>query len=438
MKTNTWLKRCVAGTAAITVALTPQTLAIPQEAGSPNQSSNIRLAISLPQPIDESDLEQYRQMLDLSDAQVIFSHHAHESYVERFQGLARTKFEDLTKLSALAGDALGEGYTPAAGALQAEFSDLQSEIEQGIVAIDEELFARMSAVLSESQLNRMPRVQWHRERARSFPLDVFVRAARIDLARLIDQQKLAPQSMEAIEAMQIEYEAQLTPLIASLKREAKKNSVARMNALISYFYAPNGERLEEGTPEATARGEVYLRNLKTLSEQEGRTERRLAELNNQFVPRFLGVMMASEAREFEKQFLEAGYPVLYPDPTDPRDLLDELVDFPTLDPAVKEALQAMRQRHRESYKSVCKEMANEYDNWYETIARTRAQGDYESYREKMRTLRAKRWKLNEDCIQQLADTLGNWDADYSNRLREMQQDVAAIRERGETDGFPGM
>jgi len=398
----------------------------------------------LAKPISPADIQRYGQILNLSDPQRAFLDTMYARYIEQAEHWKQNRVSAVRDMAQITANEMnrntgpsGAGCSPYGVSLYAEFIKMVLKIERELESADSELFDQLSTVLARAQLESLPRVQWHRQRARCNHFQT-MRAARLDLSQMVEEMQLPDDAMDSMRTVMSEYEAAITPLMTRYDQDSMKNGVESYQALADLDYSPSGEFLEDNTPAAKIRGDIYLQRMSALAAGPARLERRVCDINRQFLPRYLEVLPEPRRGDFRERFQMSAYPKVYPDLGDPTPLIREIIRSEHLQEQDRALLEAVLTSFTDSYELVNTKMVTEYESWCEHIAATGNNVGYVDYRQNMRDLRAKRFDRARGFVKQLKDLLP---IDQYKAENSMLDDFLATLEvriqRGQTDDFPG-
>lgn len=204
-------------------------------------------------PISIDDCDYYVEQLELSDEQRAFLHDAWLKYAAQWDELdgelmlvVRRAADRAQQLQTL------EAYSAAAVDAWSRFDDAEGALLERQKELDASLFQVMLPVLTETQLNRFPRVIQHRDRVRAGGFPSVIPAAGIDLteiARSVDALATNPTLDQLIQ----QYEAALTQ--SMIKRHAAIRPASRENNILFHDikYDSDGNPRDFAAPEHAAR-----------------------------------------------------------------------------------------------------------------------------------------------------------------------------------------
>lgn len=397
------------------------------------------LDLGLPQHITSDELIRYGDLLSLSKEQGAFLNLAHERYLEKHKELNRTKIGALKKLAITASEVSRDGITRQASAVRDQFHQMQAEILRDTVDLEDQMFNMLSSVLSDVQLTLLPRVQMRRQRARCCFLG-FIPASRIDLAQWIEESGFEAEVMVDLDPLMREYESALIPLYVRLDKALRKNAGKIDRDLAYEMYDDAGNRRQEGTPEeAMVRARATTERREHILADGVRLQKRIADLNEQFLPRFLEKLPEPQRSAIETRFLQEAYSRVYPDVLQPGELFSNIMgsELPTKE--IQDALVQLHDAFEISYEAISQQMTAEYSRWCEYKAKQHgyAGEDYLPYQEKMRRLRAERWERSEQFVRQIAAILPpEAKTVLQQEFEAYEKLVSSVRQRAEMDNYP--
>jgi hypothetical protein len=403
------------------------------------QQQDATMLMTLPAPISDADLLRYGEYLDLSAAQSRFLHEAYQRYRTTHASIIKARLPELDALNAEACRFEG-GVTHALVAANEAFHGKEKEADEQLAHADAAFLDELRPVLSEQQIQQLPRVLNHRARARCSMLALrAVYASRIDLSALVDEIVADRAVLQQIDRLLLEYEQQLTPLTVHLEERIR----AQEQGLLELIAWEQRDDVDAPLPvrEQVARGnEVQERRL-ALLEPSAVLQRAIASLNNKTLAALVEQLPADRAAILRVRYADAAFPVIYRVGNDNAfDLCDRLAAVQGLNKEQHDALIAQCETYRESYKSMCAEMERLTADWQDEFARTRGMGPkYEPYRLAMRDLRDKRWRATLAFLRQV-ESLVPHDAapDIGDACRDLRRMIENAIRDSQQDPFPGV
>jgi hypothetical protein len=377
-------------------------------------------------PLTDADLELYSRWLGLSEAQCAFSRLIYEHYRSDCDALIRRSLPEILQYAEdVASAQKAANYDDQAVLVTGLFFEAQKQLEQGLQRLDAKLLNELVPVLNETQLGEMPRINMHRQRARSVQWDRAILSARIDLADLVRSLALPEHVLNAADPLLLEYEAALTSLVVQLDR----NRYDRAMKLVRITNEFQAGRIPDMLP-----------SIEQILAAPSALQRRIAALNRDYVDRLVQELPEQYADAVQKSFYQMAYPKVFPDLTDPAGLFEEMMRSDLIGEDLHNELQQKWIAYRAVYDSLCHSMMRYFDEWQEHFARTRtlATKKYEPYQIRMRSLRGERWDRNlrfTNDIELLFTP--NLQAEFRAKFAQYRQKLQGFRDRGENDSYPG-
>lgn len=355
----------------------------------------VHVPIWISHPIDDSFAIRARQVLSLSEAQVVFLDTILRSNAEQDRALRDRHLPELRARSISLGErgslitqesASAEEYASFVVACK-EFNDELARIERGV-------FTSLLPALTAKQAESMGGMEDYRARQRYAvaPADRF--ATRVDLADLIlEIEQTAPlQRSNAAEfdALLESYEAAMTH-VARLRSLRKMESMQRVPVLV----AANAREADD-----SARSDRFSQ-IDRLARAADAPERRIRDLNNTYVDVLADLLLDPDAERFRHEYLSRAYPEVWPNPFDVSDLISTCAR--ELPPGERVTADSIALKAGHAMAAVSDEMRQRVDKWLDQLPRNGEfdPASFEVYKREMDDLQARRRMVAETAIASL-------------------------------------
>jgi hypothetical protein len=258
-----------------------------------------------PDPITATDFEHYCHRLSMSDEQIQAALSMHERYKTAFAKLRAGEIEDFLQehgeLSAFSFSLDQEALNKKSKAL--------SKVLDRIRTVDNRLFDEVQALLTEAQVERMPRVRQARERDRfrgSMPMLGLLSnpAASVDLSRIIDDMELPEDVYAAINPQLAEYERRLTAETRALADMSLNQGSAMAQRLADKQF--NAESLSD-PEQAGAAIDAMFQAMNEIREEMNTKLNRVAALNRRTMRELGRALPTEHADALARRFYARAY-----------------------------------------------------------------------------------------------------------------------------------
>jgi hypothetical protein len=145
--------------------------------------------------------------------------------------------------------------------------------------------------------------------------------------------------------------------------------------------------------------------LSLLYQARGRSQSRIADINDEHLPRLVEHMSAAEGQRLTNYYKAQAYPRVYPDPIDPEPVYRRVRDADPIEDEFGALLDAIWQRHRMDYARVCAALENESKGWQEQAAFTGSRNGAPAHEEELVRLLRERASLSNSFLEELWRTL---------------------------------
>lgn len=315
----------------------------------------------VPPPISHEDLEWYEEILHLSDAQRLYLQKFHEDYLVRCWHLERERIPDAKALVR----SMPSNSSPMYFERLQSWREFQYALGDRIVAEDDRLFLAMEIALSDEQREDMARVRSQRLRARSTTSWRGLSESTLDLSKL---SRLLPIAARIpLESLMPEYEARLTPLLVNADRCFREGSLRRQRLVHEMRFDDHGRPIDNSAAGALERFQKIAEQRAATYAADARCQRRLVEVNRQFLPRVLGALDSADARVLQDLYRERAFARVYPDRNDPEMIYLDVAHDDFLADAFRPTVEAIWTHYRRQYEAKCAEMEDETRRWQEQL-----------------------------------------------------------------------
>ncbi len=397
-------------------------------------SSN-RYAIRLPRPILNEELEQIAHTLDLSAEQRAFLQSLYDiDYRPRFDQILRERMPELQQRSSGAGTL----FDPTTVRHAATFMDAQEQIRAALELVDEDLFAKLEAVLAEPQRASIDRVRTRRSRACTDPDHREILPANIDLWALVHQLKVTPTDPHELDRVLAEYEREVTPLVIELDTLFRQKGADLLWYLVWQRFDDDDTPLERGSQRRLARSQEFGLLRRGVLADSCRLQLAIVDVNRKYLTMLVDPLVDANAqRTLHSRFLELSYPHVFPDHDDATSIYGALVASDDVPDELKLACQQKWDEYRRHVDAVNEEMCRHFDRAMEDLARYQGIVDHVAARNQLRKLRSQRMELHERFLSFLRGILPEESTVLRNRLSDSMAHLSARKSWATSDAYPG-
>jgi hypothetical protein len=382
----------------------------------------------LPNGVGLRELDRYRRLLDLSDAQMGFAQTLYEQYLRDVNEL---KEREEPALSDAAVAAAGGGDQPEGLRACEEFASLHARIAGDLRAADHRFLDGLQAILAEDQRPELAKVNVSRERSAVNLLDALIPGANIDVRDLFERTVTDPEILKRLDGTLCGYDEKTAASATALYTSHLRRAPVMKRPAVYQARAARGEPVNPAEVQAARdeRAGVLAR--------DGGVESDLARANEQAANDLAAALPERERRAFLSEYQRLAYPGIYPDDVDQQTLIDRLRPD-DLSGTQWEAVQLVVARHATDSARASHELEATFLEWRTELAATRTAraGTYASYRTTMRALREHRWTVHERFLKDLQAILppgSPMQGEVASRMSE----IDSVRSRAVSDVFPG-
>lgn len=314
------------------------------------------LELHLTPGISNSEIDQYSDLLVLSDAQSpelrrVFEAYRVEDHIHRSK-----EVEPLLQQSS----SFAEDGIPFEADSYREFVRERDNLVKALIRREDHLFDSIVAFLGESQVEALPRIRMLRSRIRFALPPTHYPGSHIDLVSLVDEhfkdsKNAAGLSRDAIAPILLEYETVITPLFER-----------------RYYRALEAETETKLHQEAArAAGEIdrpeFREARRLLLRPPVQVAKQIHDINVEYVER---ISEKLGTRVISKRFRELAYPGVFPDPYDLDGLFEELDAIETLSDDDRNRVVAVKSSYRTTRLSIDEKMVRRFVDWSADFAET--------------------------------------------------------------------
>jgi hypothetical protein len=415
------------GLSQLVLALQAPTEVATSPASAPEKSA--RLApVRLPNPITQELLERYCDILGCSEAQRIYADFVFHRYREQFDSIRSTGIADVLATYEIAIHAEASGDLLGYAARYADMYGIAFNMDDKMVAAENTFFSELESFLAESQRPQMARVRMHRTRDRSPQFENYIHESTIDIAALVELQNLDPQSTAIVDPLLLEYERAITPWFAERDRIIREHLVAANDAFVGAIVAADGRQLDFNNPGDKARFQANRDERARILAEVAAAQKKIARANRDWLPRIMPFLPSDTARNVKAAYDTIAWRYVYPDTTDPNDLLETMLSSSGLDPELRMILESRISQYRSNYEALCSKARRLNELNEEQFAGTNDHSGMQDRRKEIWDLIHERVRLNRDIVATIAGMVPPEIASqHAQAIRSFDKRVAAAR-----------
>lgn len=360
---------------------------------------------ALPDPISSNDLEDYAKRLALSDQQLLAISEHHRQYLELFRQLREGEINDLLEQM----QTIRRRFDPThIGEIVPVLKSL-SNLMRRIGTLDEQFFSQMQTVLTEEQVERMPRIRQQRERARygseiTRIIDFLNPGVRVDLTQLIDRLDLADEDLAQIDPVMIGYESQLTSDARKLFDTTINAVIRGVGELESMGFTPDAMQDRQQVMELFQAAQTVWDEVTVDVQKEAAA---LSRLNRQTFRTLAQLLPHSAARELRAQYFRSAYPEAARIGRAMEQQFNRALSVETLPEEKREAIEALAQSHLSMQDQRADRIADLLDGLRESVSlRDLVRRNRNEDREDIREIRERADQADQEAIASLHTILG--------------------------------
>lgn len=301
------------------------------------------------------------------------------------------------------------------------------------------IFDEMKRILAPVQLEGFWRVELDHKRRKVANLDWRHAPARADLATMAERMGLDASEYGAIEAVSIEYERRVTPLIVRLVDEMERRKIPLADAWWRVTLDDQGRTLDS-SPASQAIFAEKIAAIREILREGAQLQQSIHEINKEYLPRFIDALPPDRGDAFLSMYRAIAYQWIYPDWAYPETMARSIVTSNWQDiigPEIIEAFTIEWKRFEKEHRRICEQMEAAWDRHYHGRAATEADPEGIEYRAKMRKWREDRWTLDEKFLEKMKSFLPpEMLAVYSEEIRACERKLYSGRLAAEGGGFP--
>jgi hypothetical protein len=360
----------------------------------------------LPQPMLEVELEQFAELLQLSEAQQAFAKALYRDYLDEFAALTpriielnrRERDRRTTGVSAR-----GERDDYVSRTIQQMHDEAKAIvrdsgiIEQEMKQLEDEFFHQLSSVLAESQVQEMYRAMQERKRVRYQVRTESLPGAQVDIVAIIRQMDVLNVDDDAISAILAVYLDRLVQLLELRHQAQKRVHVGDLAWLVEMDGASiSKEALDR-------RGRIRARQI--------RLESSLRQLNISTLEALSTALDSQQAIMLFDTFYRTAHPMpaWWPDHSagQTRAMLAEAFDRDDLDEGVSDEIAYLQELFNRNYRRLQRRLSDADFNFRERVDRTQSThiDDIEAYEAEVRTVLVERKALSERILHSVKELL---------------------------------
>lgn len=388
------------------------------------------LDVPVRQPVTEHEVDMLAVFVRASDAQNALIQKYFAEYRERMADAWAADTAEMWQMSSAA--ARSEEGTPERVARFRELTHEADRVDQRLAQLDEGFFANVQAILADPQVRGLDRSRLLRQRMAHRASGEWYAGSNIDLSLLYfrweesDAGELVAADAR-VDAVLVEYEVALTPLVVALVREGSAANVKR---------AANLVRLREIHGD-TSEPSALLQERRAAATRCVEVGKRIHDLNVRTLEAMHPLLPEPASIALRESFFAGAYPVVHAVDAPPLHWMERVLADPQLDEALRAVLGAAHDHLSSDVDDVHTKMISEYIEWRKHTAEMGGyQPDaYGTYRRSMLAL----LKVHHDALVQsttyLAELMPERRTELEVMLAQMDQ---RYRERNAPNSGRGL
>jgi hypothetical protein len=366
----------------------------------------------LPGAISKAQLSDSATRMRLTDDQRTIVADLHRTYLEKFDVIAKGDIAAATRASTTIWShdpATGKTLGPSEASI-AELRRLRLSAMAAIRATDDAFFDEVAIVVEKDQVPLVTRVRsarlrevYNRQQAMGYyGYGGESSEASVDLATLVQRQRLPEPMLKAIDAELAKYEEAAVEAFRNRYDVAlaMQDAMYRWQSLIMQAQSEGGSVAAE-----SARYQEFLGEpMRQLTQANGA----ITNLNRAALDALAALLPGDTAYALRADFNRAAFPNVYTDPMSVERQLNQAAKLPDLTDEQRRGITELAAEYRPAYTSVCEQMI-QVSAWTEHGALVPGDADasreFMNRQEKLGTLRYDRGELNHRAIARLKSIL---------------------------------
>ncbi|HWB20882.1 MAG TPA: hypothetical protein VG711_11320 [Phycisphaerales bacterium] len=349
------------------------------------------LDLGLPIPIQYDDLDQFTLILGLSDAQQQEMKRLYKDYLSKFQAASKKYAPDLQKRSIELGSK--PIYDLSAFDEYQRSIELCDEYADVCASASADFINKLSPLLSNIQSGSLDRVRNLTIRIQNARCHMFDSGASFDIERvLLRMIMLGPNATDLFHAVDnelLEYEVRATKLSREHVQCYRKSQIeggklqAQAQLLITSQPDFESGNIPVDVREAAAslsrrRNELTNADLDVLEEWH--------RLNNDTSIRFASALPSPWGNDIRSAFLQTAFPNIYPDPFNPYDAVQVILNATDLTSDLRTAILNQLAEYQSEEKAISEQMERVHLPVWFAVARHKVHPSSSEYSEYMKQM----------------------------------------------------
>lgn len=237
-------------------------------------------------PVTSEQLKKYDDQLGLSDEQREAAKALFDGYFASFQAKADEARKAMDSVREQFRETRDPSVFEKMGESMIAFRKARTEAERAFLN-------DYKSLLTEEQAAQWPKLERSRRREATIRQG-FIAGERIDVVRLVDQLKLTPEQLAAVQPTIDAYEQELDPALAK-RNEFMENAMGQGMGMARRFM--NGEGPDE--------------NMQKMFEEGRANAQRVRDINRRYATQIEGALPADLAAKFRDEVNRESYPMVY-------------------------------------------------------------------------------------------------------------------------------
>jgi hypothetical protein len=372
----------------------------------------------------EAELQRYSRLLRLAAPQAQFMVQLHERYKSQCEEWLEKQWADVSLLADTVGESLYHSeYSPQITEDYRICMALETELNSGLIELEERFFQSLGHILADVQAVSIPRVKATRQRACRNVLEIDRPSASVDLVAICDLLEISEFPESIADQLLAEYEIQITPVMVQLDRDLadRRASLFWLDMRLKYV---EDDEYAAFQSDPVALRKVWREQRRAMLALGARLQEEIHRMNEDYAARLQAALGDSLGPTFESLWLASAYPGAFPDETDPRDVIGRLISSNALSEVRRADVAAQWNLYRQRYKSITQRIRKVSDNWYIQKSQLRLGFGFVDYRSDLRALQRQRLESNAELLDWISDSLSREElTDIKEPLRKNREEI---------------
>jgi hypothetical protein len=360
--------------------------------------------IGLPNAISGRDLSTFADLLAFSNEQQHALAPIYEKYREDDWEFRKKNVQCLWDESATLAKAGNAQTDIGASRHLADLFDRRDRVIRGLIRLEDDFFAKLQTILTDQQLNLLPRVRNLRIRTRCSASHEMFPGAMFDLEDFIltirrQGADVTPRDPDGLDIVLLAYSTEITPMFKSRAELAQ-----RQQGEVAVVYASGYQAAAEGRRDDAR---ALQERLFSLQRRVVAAARKIHEKNREYAELIQAQLPESTARVFANEVQQQLYRGLFPNPFDLSRVLEAVNSLTDIRSEQRLEINRACDFFAMTNSALFSQMKDEYLAWSESVAIRHGYGfePYEVYSTRMRNLRKQIQQAAEFVITTLRDQL---------------------------------